>query len=414
MLPWVLLFALVAADRTSGARVLPPLPMKDGCFVLQVEADVFRVEGEAVILDFPWFHRQLVVRSFLFPTGSFHIARSNETGGVAYEGEEGRVQQRGRELWLLPAQASDSGVYTCTYRNATLCVTNNVTLQVYESGSVDVANVSYQMSLVPGQRLEMDCPLLSQFNHTEHIEWYKDPSPAALRLGAADSSYRGGVMPLVIPSVQQQHLGLYTCRLTVQVDSRPYSATCSFLLRLRVPSRPKADLPVTSAPSVSPAHGARPPVIVSPVNGSVFESAHGSGVELFCSALTDCQSADSTVVTWLVDGQSVESSYLDRRAVQGGRRVTRVQDGCQVELRLVVIAIREEDTETELKCVSQNRAGRRESVTRLRLEDSSFTWLVVGLVAVSCVLAVLSIFLWSLLRPRAKPDYMLARQSSSC
>uniref|UniRef100_A0A668AYP3 Ig-like domain-containing protein n=1 Tax=Myripristis murdjan TaxID=586833 RepID=A0A668AYP3_9TELE len=395
---------------------------------MMLEADVFRVEGEAVILDFPWFHRQLVVRSFLFPTGSFHIARSNETGGVAYEGEEGRVQQRGRELWLLPAQASDSGVYTCTYRNATLCVTNNVTLQVYESGSVDVANVSYQMSLVPGQRLEMDCPLLSQFNHTEHIEWYKDPSPAALRLGAADSSYRGGVMPLVIPSVQQQHLGLYTCRLTVQVDSRPYSATCSFLLPALLPEPSTAQL-ITSCGGpwlsltvcvcvcvcvcVSSA-GARPPVIVSPVNGSVFESAHGSGVELFCSALTDCQSADSTVVTWLVDGQSVESSYLDRRAVQGGRRVTRVQDGCQVELRLVVIAIREEDTETELKCVSQNRAGRRESVTRLRLEDSSFTWLVVGLVAVSCVLAVLSIFLWSLLRPRAKPDYMLARQSSSC
>lgn len=36
--------------------------------------------------------------------------------------------------------------------------------------------------------------------------------------------------------------------------------------------------------------------------------------------LTGCQAADSTVVTWLVNGQSVESSYLDGRALQGARR----------------------------------------------------------------------------------------------
>lgn len=46
----------------------------------------------------------------------------------------------------------------------------------------------------------------------------------------------------------------------------------------------------------------------------------GSGLELFCKVLTEYEMADSTVVTWLVNGQSVESSYLDGRALQGGRR----------------------------------------------------------------------------------------------
>lgn len=45
----------------------------------------------------------------------------------------------------------------------------------------------------------------------------------------------------------------------------------------------------------------------------------GSGLEIFCRVLTECQMADSTEVAWLVNGQSVESSYMDGRALQGGR-----------------------------------------------------------------------------------------------
>lgn len=46
----------------------------------------------------------------------------------------------------------------------------------------------------------------------------------------------------------------------------------------------------------------------------------GSAEEMFCKVLTECQTADYTEVTWLVNSQSVESSYLDGRALQGGRR----------------------------------------------------------------------------------------------
>lgn len=49
-------------------------------------------------------------------------------------------------------------------------------------------------------------------------------------------------------------------------------------------------------------------------------------------------------------------------------RVTRLPEGCQVELRLIVLAITENDASTELKCVTQNRAGRQEVVTHLQLE----------------------------------------------
>lgn len=46
----------------------------------------------------------------------------------------------------------------------------------------------------------------------------------------------------------------------------------------------------------------------------------GSAEEMFCRVLTECEAADATEVVWLVNSQSVESSYLDGRALQGGRR----------------------------------------------------------------------------------------------
>lgn len=49
-------------------------------------------------------------------------------------------------------------------------------------------------------------------------------------------------------------------------------------------------------------------------------SLPGSDLELVCQVLTGCEMAASTVVTWLVNGRPVESSYLRRRSLQGGRR----------------------------------------------------------------------------------------------
>lgn len=48
------------------------------------------------------------------------------------------------------------------------------------------------------------------------------------------------------------------------------------------------------------------------------------------------------------------------------------------------------------------------------LTDSTFTWLVVAVVAASCFLTVVSIFLYVLFKPKKKRkmDYILARQSS--
>ncbi|XP_067460488.1 interleukin-1 receptor type 2 [Thunnus thynnus] len=429
MVRLALMFMVVIIEYVYGAPTLPPLPMKDGCFLVSPEVEMFRVEGEAIILNFPAFQRVLQVRNIAPPTATYLIARGNGTG--AYEGE-GRFHQHDRELWLLPAQASDSGNYTCTYRNETYCITGSIMLHVYKSSSLNMEKLSYLIEVKVGEEWNLSCPSLHNFNLTEsQIEWYKGTSPTPPQLGREGSFHQNLGGDLMIPVVKPSHAGFYTCQCRVLINNQQYKVSRAILLRVQGPDPAQTttttvpDISMTSEPglisssssSSSTVHTPtlKPPVIVSPLNGTIFESPHGSGLELFCMVLTGCQAADSTEVTWLVNGQSVESSYLDGRALQGARRHTRVSEGCQIELRLIVVAMTEEDIQTELKCVAQNEGGRREVVTQLQLEDSTFTWVVVATVAVSCFLTVVSVFLYVLLKPKRKMkmDYFLARQNST-
>ncbi|XP_029968689.1 interleukin-1 receptor type 2 isoform X2 [Salarias fasciatus] len=428
---WVLLLVLGSIGGASGRPPLPALPVKDGCYLVTPEVEVFRVEGEAVILHFPFFARALEVRSIAPPAAGFLIRRENRTEEPSPQDGPGprdpdqvqqdpdRVQQHRHQLWLLPARVSDSGEYTCTYRNETFCVRGSVTLHMLASPSVDVELLSYPVSAAPGDPLRLSCPSLGVFNRTDRpVQWFKDSNGTALG-GAADGDR------LLIPAVRTAHAGVYTCRLRVTVSQRQFTVSRVILLHVEgsdpeTAATPPTDPPATAdpGPPSSSVHTPvlQPPLILSPLNGSVWESPHGSGLEMSCVVLTDCRLADSTQVTWLVNGQSLETSYLDRKALQGWRRVSVRPDGCRLELRLMVSQISEEDQDVEVACVAHSAAGRREVVTRLRLEDSTFTWAVVGAAAACCFLAVVSVFLFVLFRPERKKrrsDYILARQSSS-
>uniref|UniRef100_A0A3B4BHE6 Ig-like domain-containing protein n=1 Tax=Periophthalmus magnuspinnatus TaxID=409849 RepID=A0A3B4BHE6_9GOBI len=375
----------------------PLISAMDGCLVVSPEVKLFRVEGEAVILSFPFFHSVLKAHRMSLSGASVLISKVNHTKN------SGRVLQQGAQLWLLPAQESDSGQYTCTYRSERFCVRGRLNLQVYSSPSMHIDKLRYSIRVSEGESLFFRCPSLSVFNHTEtHIHWDKVTISTVSGARGPFDSTRGFLM---IQEVHREHSGLYRCQATVVLKQREYRVSRALLITVQGHE--------TEAPP-EPA----PPKILSPVNGTIFENSHGSGMELFCTVLTDCPTAESTEVTWLVNGQSVESSYLNGRALQGGMRVGRVAEGCHVELLLMILEMRERDTEVELKCVAQNQHGRQEVDVRLQLEDSTHTWLVVFGVAILCLLSVLSVFLCVIFKPRSsrtKLDYTLAnRHSSSC
>ncbi|KAK2840130.1 hypothetical protein Q5P01_013870 [Channa striata] len=421
-----LLLSVAIIEHVYGRHPLTPLQMTGGCDQVEGEVEVFRVEGDAVILAFPMFERVLELRNIAPLTANYLITKSNGTEAVTFQ-NEGRVQQHNQQLWLLPAQPSDSGEYKCTYRNGNDCVTGSITLHVYKSSSVDMDIWSYRMSGTVGNKLTLRCPSLGYFNKTDRlIEWYKNETPTPLRL-TKGGSFHQDKRGLMILSVEPSHAGFYTCQLSVLIRNNLYNVSRAILLGVqgskpRITTKapnafvtPGPDLISSSTYSTVEGPIIKPPLIVSPLNGTIFEFPHGSGSILFCTVLTECQTAESTVVTWLVNGQSAKSAHHEDSILQGPRKVTRVHKGCQIELGLAVVAMTEKHVMTELKCVTENQGGRQEVVIQLQLEDSSFTWLVVAVVAVSCFLVVVSVFLSVLFKPRRKKkmDYILARQNST-
>lgn len=411
-----------------GIPLLPSFPTRaDGCFLGSSEVEVFRVEGDAVILSFPMLERALQLRKIALPSQDFIMSKDGGTEAVANQ-HEGRVLQVDKQLWLLPTKASDSGEYSCTYRNETYCVTGSIRLQVYKADSVDMAKLSYPFFALMGHSKSIMCPSLDDFNKTDRlISWVKSSGPTGLRRGHR-SSFREDNGRLQIPVVNRFHHGVYTCQLRVLINNRRYNVSRAILLRVKDSNHEALPTPTEDDYDYMTSHtwtadsyqttltpNIRPPVIVSPLNGTTVDSAHGSAVELFCKAVTGCDVVDSTVVTWLVNGQSVESSYLNERALQGAPSVSRQSESCQTEVRLILLGMTDDDVKTEVTCVAQNGGGRREAVVQFQLEDSTFTWLVVAVVAASCFLVVVSIFLYVLFKPKGKRkmDYILARQGST-
>jgi len=49
-------------------------------------------------------------------------------------------------------------------------------------------------------------------------------------------------------------------------------------------------------------------------------------------------------------------------------RVTGVSEGCRIKLILVIAEITQADEKTEIKCVTENKGGKREAVIQLQLE----------------------------------------------
>ncbi|KAK6309877.1 interleukin-1 receptor type 2 isoform X2 [Coregonus clupeaformis] len=419
-----LLSALFIAHSACGRR-LPPLPMIDGCFRVSPEPEVFRVQGEAVVLSCFGFDRVLQIRFPKAKAGyTYVVAKGNGKEGIdPEEGEEGRVLQRERQLWLLPARTSDSGEYSCIYRNDTLCVTGSITLQVYETKQTDIEKLSYPISTRVGNNVSISCPHF-EFNRTDEIEWYKDSSLTVLPVGSG-RYHRQRPDLIHISDVRPADQGFYTCQLRVHVNNLQYTVSRTMNLYVKVldpvpytqTTSPIFDPDTTPTPNPGLSTVEYPavesPKIVSPVNGTIFESPLGSILEISCQVFTGSQSADATVVTWLVDGQSLDSSNLGGRALMSQRRVTTVAGGCYVEVKLYIVELCEEDTRAELKCVTQNQGGRHEVIAQFRVEDPRSTWLMVGVAVSVCFLTVVSIFLYLLLKPRGKGDYFLARQNST-
>ncbi|XP_042559022.1 interleukin-1 receptor type 2 [Clupea harengus] len=451
-----------------GASYLHSLPTYDGCAWADSELSVTVLEAEPVLLHCWDFDRLILGYDLTAANGyTFHIARGNHDSPVAL-GDEGRVRPEKRSLWLLPSQPSDSGTYTCV-------------VSVHPAGKADMEMMSYLVDpVMPGNDVIIPCPT-DPYNITGTPHWYKavfyelvlfqGQSGAVLPVG------RGRYLPrwggsLLIKRFSAADSGFYTCSATVRVFSALYIVTRTSRVHSTGQAAPTFQPATLSASTHTPEIVDGYAHILSPTNNSVIKSHFGSSLVIRCTVATGSQLADSTLVTWLIDGQSVEESSLALRAFQKGRRVT---DG-QVEADLVILEVRAEDSGVEFRCVTQNSAGSEEVLVHIEMEgeycvcstypgvtrseylsrcytlrvpiqvlhaqstypgvtrseylsrcytlrvpiqvshaqNEWWVWLVVCVSCSCCFVCVVCVFLYQLLRPRKlkQNDYFLARQDS--
>ncbi|KAI7808307.1 interleukin-1 receptor type 2 isoform X1 [Triplophysa rosa] len=381
------------------------LPLKDSCVVVGPEIPDFHVQGEAVIIKFPFLEDAIHYRKLQLDNSStFHINHTNQRNHRSLKSCCDRVVQNGRGILLLPSHPSDSGIYTYVLSGDTYCLIGNISITIYESEEANITVMPYTAHT--GENTRVICPHLKYFKRAENPKWYKDFQSTALTVGEGQYTIERGII-LTIRNISVKDEGFYTCRLKVILNNIQYNVSRTWRVSVLEVSSPS---PVISEnPKVFTSSSYLFPYITFPVDGSFIKSHCGSRLEIQCKVFIGNQSAEFTDVTWMIGGTSVENSYLGKRVFQKEKRIS----ANHIEVQLVILKLQKEDNGAELKCISQNQAKKQEVVTEIKLEDSESVWLVVA-VAFSYFILVVFIFLYHLCqKPQKQQVYILAQQKST-
>ncbi|KAJ8253491.1 hypothetical protein GJAV_G00213730 [Gymnothorax javanicus] len=404
----VSLTLLLSVNMTAGKR-MSKIPMRGGCLRLSSEVAEFRLQGEAVVLQCGFLESFLQRQGFSQDEGSMRFLRVGGSGSedsIPAE-ERVKVEEQRRRLWFLPAVAADSGTYSCVFRNASYCCASTIRLQVYEAREPHLDAVSYPMLAYHGQNMKLSCHHIDEFNISGNLKWYKEATPIAISMNR--TRYRRDTnTSLTIQNVGPADSGFYTCKLHILFNNTGYTVTRIIKLSVEAPE------PEETSATPSPSSGIlEKPKIIDPANGTLFQSTFGSSLLVICTVSSGSQSADSTEVTWLINGQPVQEYFLSGRVLLGEKTVT-VRNGVHyIELGLIFLELVREDTRAEIKCVAQNHRGREEAWVQIRLEDSTLAWFTVAAVGTVCFLMVVCAIFYQLLKSKPKADYILARQNST-
>lgn len=102
------------------------------CVVVGPEIPEYQVQGEAVIIRFPFLEDAINYKSLQVDNSStFHIDHINLRNQSSLKSCRDRVKQSGRGVQLLPSHPSDSGTFTYTLRSDLIDVPCLSVLPVY-------------------------------------------------------------------------------------------------------------------------------------------------------------------------------------------------------------------------------------------------------------------------------------------
>ncbi|XP_028656432.2 interleukin-1 receptor type 2 [Erpetoichthys calabaricus] len=317
---------------------------------------------------------------------------------------EGKHLYRSGEHFLLikNVDPQDQGYYTCKltfYVNSTQYkVTRTISLQILapliKPSIVYPLNNTIKVSL--GTKVTIPCRVFfgSQRLQYPRIEWFANnsyPNSVGKRMMEGKN--------ILVENAQGKYLEVPLIIDGVHQDDARTEFKC--IAQNGIGSH-------TSGFRIQLADDSSRPVIIHPLNGTI-KVLQGSSLIIPCKVSTQPQTTSATKVAWSANGVIIEDSYDDKRIFQGPQFISSNNGDSYVEIDLIFDEVREEDTNTEFKCIAVNFAGSDETVVHIKLEDVTLTWLFVGSIGAFCFLTVVCIFLWNILKPTTKKEYTLTQ-----
>ncbi|XP_036070814.1 interleukin-1 receptor accessory protein isoform X1 [Oryzias melastigma] len=311
---------------------------------------VSALEGEAAWLSCPLFSHPSVYNYSTQSTGHnlfwYQILEGQDLEQPIRQSS--RFCKQRERLWVLPAEAEDSGQYICLLRNKSSCSKIAMRLKVLRRGQATPAS-SCEPSVAPApttaliplqEGKTLDCPGLkdaaSMSDSSPTVNW----SHKCNQHPFWNSDRQQRESSLRFYTMVDQYQGLYYCTVHFQRGGKQLNFTRAI-----------------NVTAINPTRMSKTPVILHPYTDRVFHVKSHSRATLACQAKVPFVVEDpSWDVWWTVDGQTLEK-LNDHRFSQSSRVLKDDHMDLTVENVLEIQDFQTEDLQRRFNCSVKNAKG---------------------------------------------------------